>query len=142
MRTSPTTAKTAATASCASAARAAKGPRRPPPATVRALDDLIGERTSGPIFLSRTGGPLAYKTAYDLIKRLAKTAGIPSADLIKPHSLRHGFATEALAIGIPLQDVQDALGHRDPRTTRRYDRTRHNLDRSPAYSLAQALRRP
>jgi len=113
-----------------------------PPATVRALDDLIGERTSGPIFLSRTGGPLAYKTAYDLIKRLAKTAGIPSADLIKPHSLRHGFATEALAIGIPLQDVQDALGHRDPRTTRRYDRTRHNLDRSPAYSLAQALRRP
>jgi integrase/recombinase XerD len=113
-----------------------------PPATVRALDDLIGERTHGSIFLSRTGEPLAYKTAYDLIKRLAKTAGIPSADLIKPHSLRHGFATEALAIGIPLQDVQDALGHRDPRTTRRYDRTRHNLDRSPAYSLAQALRRP
>lgn len=113
-----------------------------PPATVRSLDDLIGDRTSGPISLSRTGGPLAYKTAYDLIKRLAKTAGIPSADLIKPHSLRHGFATEALAIGIPLQDVQDALGHRDPRTTRRYDRTRHNLDRSPAYSLAQALRRP
>lgn len=68
-------------------------------------------------------------------------AFIASADRIKPHSLRHGFATEALAIGIPLQDIQDALGHRDPRTTRGYDRTRHNLDRSPAYALAQALRR-
>ncbi len=31
------------------------------------------------------------------------------------------FVTEALAAGVPLQDVQDAAGHRDPRTTRRYD---------------------
>jgi hypothetical protein len=35
--------------------------------------------------------------------------------------------------------VQDALGHADPRTTRRYDRSRHNLDRSPNYLLASAL---
>jgi integrase/recombinase XerD len=34
-----------------------------------------------------------------------------------------------------------ALGHADPRTTRRYDRGRHNLDRSPAYKLAKLLRR-
>jgi hypothetical protein len=38
-----------------------------------------------------------------------------------------------------LQDVQDPLGHADPRTTRRYDRSRHNLDRSPNYLLAAAL---
>ncbi|NIH70288.1 hypothetical protein FB380_004848 [Modestobacter marinus] len=65
----------------------------------------------------------------------------------KPHSLRHGFATEALAIGIPLQDVQDALRHRDPRTTRRYGRTRHNLDCSPpthwpSHSAGSSHRRP
>jgi integrase len=35
--------------------------------------------------------------------------------------------------------VQDALGHADPRTTRRYDRSRHTLDRSPNYLLAAAL---
>jgi len=35
--------------------------------------------------------------------------------------------------------VQDALCHADPRTTRRYDRSRHNLDRSPNYLLATAL---
>jgi integrase/recombinase XerD len=35
--------------------------------------------------------------------------------------------------------VQDALGHADPRTTRRYDRSRHNLDRSPTYLLATSL---
>lgn len=83
----------------------------------------------------------SYTSAYEQLKRLAKSAGIASAKFIKPHSLRHGFATESLALGVPLQDVQDALGHADPRTTRRYDRSRHNLDRSPAYALAQALRR-
>jgi integrase/recombinase XerD len=54
-------------------------------------------------------------------------------------SLRHSFATEALTLGAPLQDVQDALGHADPRTTRRYDRNRHTLDRNPTYLLARSL---
>jgi integrase len=60
---------------------------------------------------------------------------------LSPHSLRHSFATELLASGTPLQDVQDAMGHADPRTTRRYDRSRHNLDRHPTYQLAARLRR-
>ncbi len=28
------------------------------------------------------------------------------------------------------------LGHADPRTTRRYDRSRGNLDRSPVYTIS------
>jgi integrase/recombinase XerD len=55
--------------------------------------------------------------------------------------LRHTFITESLAAGVPLQDVQDAAGHADPRTTRRYDHSRHNLDRHPTYVLAAHLRR-
>jgi integrase/recombinase XerD len=54
-------------------------------------------------------------------------------------TLRHSYATESLRLGAALQDVQDAFGHADPRTTRRYDRSRHNLDRSPNYLLATAL---
>jgi hypothetical protein len=46
------------------------------------------------------------------------------------------FTTELLGNGVPLQDVQDAMGHADPRTTRRYDRSRHNLDRHPTYQMA------
>ena len=42
-------------------------------------------------------------------------------------------------MGDALQDVQDAPGHADPCTTRRYDRSRHNLDRSPNYLLAAFL---
>ena len=49
--------------------------------------------------------------------------------------------TELLANGTPLQHVQDAMGHADPKTTRRYDRSRHNLDRHATYALASRLGR-
>lgn len=88
------------------------------PIVTRVLEDCIGSRTSGPIFLNRTGtARLSYSTSYALIRRLARRTGIPAADRISPHSLRHSFATELLAAGVPLQDVQDAMGHADPRTT-------------------------
>lgn len=45
------------------------------------------------------------------------------------HSLRHTFATFALEDGVPLHELQDSIGHADPRTTRRYDRARHVLAR-------------
>ncbi len=41
-----------------------------------------------------------------------------------------------LMIGVDLRDVQTAARHADPRTTRRYDRARNNLDRHPSYILA------
>ena len=49
--------------------------------------------------------------------------------------------TAALNAGIPFRDVQDFAGHADPRTTRRYDRSRHNLDRHPTYQMATQLHR-
>lgn len=36
-----------------------------------------------------------------------------------PHSLKHSLPTEALRLGAALQDIQDAMGHAAPRTTRR-----------------------
>lgn len=41
-----------------------------------------------------------------------------------------------LDAGVNLRDVQIAARHTDPRTTMRYDRARHNLDRHPNYILA------
>ena len=105
---------------------------------VRALEGYIGDRKTGPIFLSSDGtSRYPYRSAHRHLGRLCQVAGLPAG--VTPHSLRHSFATEALRLGAALQDVQDALGHADPRTTRRYDRSRHNLDRSPNYLLASAL---
>jgi site-specific recombinase XerD len=112
------------------------------PIVLHALELYVGERTSGPIFLNADATErLSYSTSYALIRRLAKRAGIAGAARISPHSLRHSFATELLASGVPLQDVQDAMGHADPRTTRAYDRSRHNLDRHPTYAMAAQLHR-
>jgi len=45
----------------------------------------------------------------------------------------------SLDAGATLRDLQDALGHAEPRTTRRYDRSRGQLDRSPGYTLTTYL---
>jgi integrase/recombinase XerD len=113
--------------------KAARIPLAPP--VVRALDAYLDGRTSGPLFLAADGtSRYPYQSAFSQVRRLAHAAGIPAADRITPHSLRHSFATEALPLGAPLQDVQDALGHADPRTTRRYDRNRHTSTAPPPTS--------
>jgi site-specific recombinase XerD len=100
-----------------------------------------GHRARRPLFATSTGARLFAPDIWALIRRLGEAAGLP-ADLVShlgPHSLRHSFATLYLDAGGNLRDLQDALGHADPRTTRRYDRARHSLDRSPGYALAAFL---
>jgi integrase/recombinase XerD len=47
--------------------------------------------------------------------------------------------TAALDAGCSLRDVQDVARHADPRPTRRYDRVRGALDRSPTDIVATYL---
>jgi integrase/recombinase XerD len=118
------------------------------PGAAAALDTYLAERAAaagttadrldGPLLVTATGARIDRHAMFRLIRRLARIAGIPGWAKLSPHSLRHAFATTARAEGVPLEDVQDAMGHADPRTTRRYDRDRHNLDRDPAYTIAAA----
>ncbi len=109
------------------------------PAAAGALDRYLAGRTTGPLFVTATGRRWTAGEAFLTVRRLARGAGIANSAKITPHSLRHTFVTLAREAGVPLEDVQDAVGHADPRTTRRYDRARHNLDRSPAYALGAFL---
>ncbi|QLQ35908.1 tyrosine-type recombinase/integrase [Micromonospora robiginosa] len=123
------------------------------PGTAYALDAYLADRAAaqgvtvpeltGPLLVTGTGGRLDRHAVFRLVRRLAQSAGIAAWARLSPHSLRHAFATTARSEGVPLEDVQDAMGHADPRTTRRYDRDRHNLDRDPAYAIwaARARRR-
>ncbi|MHA7272576.1 tyrosine-type recombinase/integrase [Arthrobacter sp. TMT4-20] len=90
-----------------------------------------------PLFTTATGKPWASSEAFRTVQRLARKAGIEGE--ISPHSLRHAFATIALDSGTALHDLQDSMGHADPRTTRRYDRARHSLTKSAGYTVARAL---
>ncbi|WDZ83132.1 tyrosine-type recombinase/integrase [Micromonospora cathayae] len=121
------------------------------PGTAYAVDAYLAQRAAGqgvpvadltgPLLVTATGGRLDRHSVFRLVRRLARAAGIPAWAKLSPHSLRHSFATTARAEGVPLEDVQDAMGHADPRTTRRYDRDRHNLDRDPAYVIWAARSR-
>lgn len=119
------------------------------PAVAATLETYLGESLDGTslarrgdatdpwLFTTATGKSWAPSEAYRTIASLAQCAGIPGR--ISPHSLRHAYATLALDHGAALRDVQDFLGHADPRTTRRYDRARHRLDRDPALILSRVL---
>lgn len=87
------------------------------------------------------GKPLTSRDLATMLRRHAHAAGIPDAGRLVPHSTRHTVATLALAAGRTLTEVQDLLGHADPRTTRLYDAARGRLDDSPAYTLAAAITR-
>jgi integrase len=111
-----------------------------PPVLGTALDAMLAARgnpVEGPLFLAPSGVPLYELAVHRLLRRLARGAGIPAADRLSPHSLRHTAITELLdATNGDLRRAQDFAGHADPRTTRRYDRNRHQLDGHGAYLLA------
>ena len=69
--------------------------------------------------------------AHDLcrmVKRRMKAAGLPSR--LSPHSFRVAIITDLLEQGVPLEDVQQLVGHADPRTTRLYDRRQRRITRN------------
>ncbi|MGN6189209.1 MAG: tyrosine-type recombinase/integrase [Conexibacter sp.] len=114
-----------------------------PPRARGAVDDWLAVRAEYvtdpecvPLFVTRSGRRMDRQAMWKVVRRLARDAGIVG---ISPHSLRHAFVTLCLRAGAPLHDVQDAAGHADPRTTRRYDRNRHSIDRHPSHRLAVFL---
>lgn len=108
------------------------------PETKTALDAYLRGR-SGPLFLYE-GARITRQRVGRLLAKLGRGANLAEGKTLHPHVFRHTAATLALDNGATLRDVQDMLGHRDPRTTNRYDRARGNLDRSPVHVLARAFR--
>jgi integrase/recombinase XerD len=114
-----------------------------PPMVGEAIDAMLAARVgwaeSGPLFLTPSGTVPTEVWAWRLVRKLARAAAIPQAEGISPHSLRATAITALLDGGVSLRDAQDFAGHRDPRTTRRYDKSRNSLDRHGAYALAGQL---
>jgi len=79
---------------------------------------LVREKTGSILFLSNRGTALSRKTVWYWIKEYASRAGIEKS--VKPHLLRHSFATHLLSNGADLRAIQEMLGHVDIGTTEIY----------------------
>lgn len=110
-----------------------------PDSAARVLRAYVGPRR-GPLFLDRHGKRATRNQVAYWLKKLTKAAGVQSA--LTPHGLRHTMATLALDHGATLRDVQQQLGHADPKTTIRYDRARGRLDNSALRAISEILDGP
>ncbi len=79
---------------------------------------FVKARTGSQLFLSERGSGLSRVTLWLIVKKYAKLAGI--AKTVKPHLLRHSFATHLLNGGADLRAIQEMLGHASISTTQIY----------------------
>jgi len=76
-------------------------------------------KRGGRFFTTLAGRPLGRGYIYEMVRRCAGKTGL-EFERIGCHVLRHSYATEKLADGFTIRDVQELLGHSDVSTTMIY----------------------
>jgi integrase len=118
------------------------------PAAVRLLAEARDRHADGRPWLFRSAdgtGPLARSTLYRAWAAALGVAVELGADArrldgLRPHDLRHTFASLGLSSGLSLDDVRRLLRHRSRRSTERYARLLPSRERELALASETFLR--
>jgi integrase/recombinase XerD len=110
-------------------------------ARLRAYLDATGHAadSDGPLFrpLKHNGKQREERRHMDpdaidrVVRKYAGALGLDRG--YSAHSMRATFITTALENGAQLEDVQKAAGHRDPSTTKLYDRRGYNPEKAASF---------
>lgn len=113
-----------------------KTSRMPVPVPLlRIIRRAIGDRTSGPVVVTRAGHAQNRRGGYDWFKRAAARAGLP--DDAHPHTLRHAAISALVNAGVPMHEAQEFAGHADIRQTAHYYHQPATLDQHAAHVTAR-----
>ncbi len=87
------------------------------------------------------GKQLSRRGIRAIVDRYLKATGLKHKEgrTITAHSLRHTAGTQALRAGADLRQVQDLLGHADPRTTSIYAHVGDRWEHNPANAVQKKI---
>ena len=105
-----------------------------PPGFIKELKEWIGNR-KGPLFPGNSNGFISDRHIRRIVKKYAKLANVRKYEEIHPHTLRHSYATHLQNQGVPLNVIQELLGHSRIETTTVYlhlglDRMRKYIEKA------------
>jgi integrase/recombinase XerD len=92
------------------------------------------------LFYGHCNRPLSYEAARCRFNHYVEKAGLSHKDY-SLHCLRHTYASELLNAGMPLQCLQELLGHSCIEMTRRYARLTDNTRREQYYKAMAIIER-
>lgn len=91
------------------------------------------------LFLSQKGGKLDRSAFYRVFQSIAKRAGLPTTKQ-HPHCLKHSLGFFLVDEGVPLPEIQQALGHKSLASTGVYLKvTDERANRAVARAFANAF---
>lgn len=88
------------------------------PELTQELRTYLRARTTGPLFTTIRHTAYSPRRIQQLVQETAALAGITKR--VHPHLLRHSVATTLLERGMPLEQIQQFLGHAKLETTQIY----------------------